>query len=93
MIKSSSDNYSKSWAECLLIGLRLYIGIKFYNNLVEATIANELVTRVFFTQNFCISIYLTNLCLVCWPALLVIPWVLQTLCIVDISLTGCYCWC
>ena len=42
MIKSSSDNYSKSSAECLVIGLCLYIAITFHNNLIEAKIANEL---------------------------------------------------
>ena len=45
MMKSSSDNYSKSSAECLVIGFCLYIAIKFYN-LTEAKIANELVTSV-----------------------------------------------
>ena len=44
MIKSSSDNYSKNSAECLvLIGLCLCIAITFHNNLTEANIAKELI--------------------------------------------------
>ena len=46
MIKSSSDNYSKSSAECLVIGLCLYVAITFHNNLIEAKIANKLITSV-----------------------------------------------
>ena len=46
MIKSSSDNYSKSSVECLVIGLCLHIAITFHNNLTEAKIANELITSV-----------------------------------------------
>ena len=47
MIKSSSDNYSKSSAECLvLIGLCLCIAITFHNNLTEVNIANELIMSV-----------------------------------------------
>ena len=46
MIKSSSENYSKSSVECPVIGLCLYIAIKFHNNLTEAKIANELIMSV-----------------------------------------------
>ena len=42
MIKSSLDSYRKSCAECLVIGLCLYIAITFHNNLTEAKIVNEL---------------------------------------------------
>ena len=45
-IKSSSDNYSKTSVECIVIGLCLYIAITFHNNLTEAKIANELITSV-----------------------------------------------
>ena len=41
MIKSSSDNYSKSSAECLVIGLCLYVAITFHNNLIEAKIVKR----------------------------------------------------
>ena len=47
MIKSASDNYSKSSVECLVIGgLCLYIAITFHNNLTEAKIANELISHL-----------------------------------------------
>ena len=41
MIKSSSINYNKSSAECLVIGFCLYIAITFHNNLTEVKITNE----------------------------------------------------
>ena len=74
MIKSSSDNYSKSSVECLGIGLCLYIAITFHNNLTKAKIANELITSVHSLN----TIYSNKLCVISWPALLVKPWVLQT---------------
>ena len=72
MIKSSSDNCSKRSAECLVIGLCLYIAITFHNNLTEAKIASELITSV---QS--LNIYSTTLCLISWPARLAKSWVLQ----------------
>ena len=36
MIKSPLDNYSKSSAECFVIGLCLYMAITFHNNITEA---------------------------------------------------------
>ena len=61
MIKSSSDNYSKSSVECLVIGLCLYVAITFHDYLTEAKIANELITSVLslngasqFTQISCV---------------------------------------
>ena len=46
MIKSSSDNYRKSSAECLAIGFHLHIAITFHNNLTDAKISNEIITSV-----------------------------------------------
>ena len=46
MINTSSNNYSESSAECLEIGFFLHIAIQFHNNLIEAKIANEVVTSV-----------------------------------------------
>ena len=46
MIKRSSDNYSKTSAECLVIGLCLYIAITFHDNLTEAKVSNESIASV-----------------------------------------------
>ena len=46
LIKSFSDNYRKSSAECLAIGVYLHIAITFHNNLTDAKIANEIITSV-----------------------------------------------
>ena len=46
MTKSSSDNYCKSFKECLVIDFCLYIAVTFHNNLAEAKIANELIMSV-----------------------------------------------
>ena len=54
MIKSSSDNYSKSSVECLVIGLCNYIVITFHNNLTEAKIAERI-------DHFTVA------CSVAWP--------------------------
>ena len=76
MIKSSSDNYSKSFAECLVIILCLYIAITFHNNLTEAKIANELITLGQALD--IVYLNLLNCCLISWPTRLVILWVQQT---------------
>ena len=73
MIKSSSDNYRKSSAECLAIGFCLYTAITFQNNLTEAKLANELITSV---QS--LKMQLIQSCLISWPARLAKSWVLQT---------------
>ena len=80
MIKSSLDSYRKSCAECLVIGLCLYIAITFHNNLTEAKIVNELIKSVQSLNILHLS-YSTKLCLIqliSWPAHLAKPWVLQT---------------
>ena len=81
MIKSFSDNYSKSSAERLVFGLCLYIAIKFHNSSTEAEakIANEFIPSVQSLTILHIK-YLLNwrLCFISWSALLVKPWVLQT---------------
>ena len=73
MIKSSSDNYHKSSAECFAFGFCLYIAITFHINLTKAQIANELFTSV---QS--LNIQLSCVLQGSWPARLVKPWVLQT---------------
>ena len=50
MIKCSSDNYSKSSAECLVICICLYIAIKFHNNLTEAKNCERIRNVSSFTQ-------------------------------------------
>ena len=79
MKESSSDtcNYSKSSAECLEIGLCLYVAITFHNNLIEAKIANKLIMSV---QSLDI-LHLSLLKLVVsyfLASLLAKSWVLQT---------------
>ena len=80
MIKSCSDNYSKSSVDCLVIGFCLYIAITFHNNLTEAKIVNELIKSVQSLNILHLS-YSTKLCLIqliSWPAHLAKPWVLET---------------